>query len=38
MTKGPPELVGQLAAILDEVGISYALGGSKFVLPPRASS
>ena len=28
MTKGPLELVGQVAAILDELGISYALGGS----------
>ena len=28
MTKGPLELVGQVAAILDELEISYALGGS----------
>ena len=28
MSKGPLELVGQVAAILDELGIPYALGGS----------
>jgi hypothetical protein len=28
MSKGPLELVGQVAAILDELGIAYALGGS----------
>jgi hypothetical protein len=28
MTKGPLELVSQVAAILDELGIPYALGGS----------
>jgi hypothetical protein len=28
MTKGPLELVSQVAAILDEFGIPYALGGS----------
>jgi hypothetical protein len=28
MTKGPLELVGQVAAMLDDLGISYALGGS----------
>lgn len=28
MTKGPLELVGQVAAILDELGVPYALGGS----------
>jgi hypothetical protein len=28
MTKGPLELVGQVAAILDDLGILYALGGS----------
>ena len=28
MTKGPRELVAQVAAILDELGIAYALGGS----------
>jgi hypothetical protein len=28
MTRGPLELVGQVAAMLDELGISYALGGS----------
>jgi hypothetical protein len=28
MTKGPLELVRQVAAILDELGIPYALGGS----------
>lgn len=28
MTKGPLELVSQVAEILDELGISYALGGS----------
>jgi hypothetical protein len=28
VTKGPLELVGQVAAILDELGIPYALGGS----------
>jgi hypothetical protein len=28
MTKGPLDLVGQVAAILDELGIAYALGGS----------
>lgn len=26
MTKGPLELVGQVAVILDDLGISYALG------------
>jgi hypothetical protein len=28
MTKGPLDLVGQVAAILDDLGILYALGGS----------
>ena len=28
MTKGPLELVGQVAEMLDELGIAYALGGS----------
>lgn len=28
MTKGPLELVGQVATILDDLGIPYALGGS----------
>jgi len=28
MTKGPLELAGQVAAILDDLGILYALGGS----------
>jgi hypothetical protein len=28
MTKGPLELVGQVAVILDDLGIPYALGGS----------
>jgi hypothetical protein len=28
MTKGPLELVGQVAAILDDLGVPYALGGS----------
>jgi len=40
MTKGPLELVGQVAAILDELGITYALGGSvasSFVGEPRST-
>jgi hypothetical protein len=28
MTKGPLEVVGQVAEMLDELGIAYALGGS----------
>jgi hypothetical protein len=40
MSKGPLELVGEIAAMLDELGIPYALGGSlasSVVGEPRAT-